>query len=595
MSQENINSPLLGDQQSETEHRRRNYGSSASLESTNSQRRNNNRDLSSSDDQRSTLSFFQKVGFGLGHVYNDLCAGVWFSYTLLFMQAALLLPAVEAGALVMIGQVGDALATPIIGLLTDRFGTKRQWHIAGTILVFLSFPMIFSLCPYCSTAPKWWPALYFGIFIILFQFAWACVQITHFALISEMSLTQKDRSDLTSVRYAGSVCSSVIVYVITWCMLRSHSGKTNGDNIGPNDAFRFRDISLILTLIGTTMTVLFHFSLALSGYEKRRLCSSNLIAEENQDVNTDVNRRKSVNESSSTITVGENSGEDDNVISPSTSQADPSKLRKPPLVRINFFKTKALYQNGFLYVFARLFMTTSMIYLPLWLDERAWDPTNSTDIGPFLPTGNSTIKINDLNNGFLTPMTPVLFTIKDIVNKIGVEHLATVPLASFLSSFLTSVILKQYNNQLGNRLSFLIGSVIGLGACIWIALAHSTDITPYMLYSVAMLFGAGSSITMISSICIIAEMIGRHVYQGGFIYSVVTFADKFITGIVIVIIESLKCKDRTQCPQYYKSILAYGCGLAAVLGMVVLLTTVCNGKRRNQLSNQNDESSNLVI
>lgn len=81
--------------------------------------------------QRSTLRIVEKIGFGLGHVYNDLCAGVWFSYTLLFMQGALGMPAAEAGALVMLGQVGDAIATPIVGFLTDKYGTKRQWHIAG--------------------------------------------------------------------------------------------------------------------------------------------------------------------------------------------------------------------------------------------------------------------------------------------------------------------------------------------------------------------------------------------------------------------------------------------------------------------------------
>jgi hypothetical protein len=81
----------------------------------------------------STLNFFEKIGYGLGHVYNDLAAGVWFSYTLLFMQGALSMSATVAGALVMFGQVGDAIATPIVGLLADKYGTKRGWHIAGEV------------------------------------------------------------------------------------------------------------------------------------------------------------------------------------------------------------------------------------------------------------------------------------------------------------------------------------------------------------------------------------------------------------------------------------------------------------------------------
>lgn len=89
------------------------------------------------DPMKSTLSILQRIGFGLGHVFNDLCAGVWFSYTLLYMQGALQMPGSEAGALVMVGQVGDALATPIIGILVDKYGTKRKWHIAGKLSLIL--------------------------------------------------------------------------------------------------------------------------------------------------------------------------------------------------------------------------------------------------------------------------------------------------------------------------------------------------------------------------------------------------------------------------------------------------------------------------
>lgn len=105
---------------------------------TSSQTNDSNNGSLPIDQMKSTLSFLQKIGFGLGHVYNDLCAGVWFSYTLLFMQGALQMPGAEAGALVMIGQVGDAIATPIIGILADKFGTKRKWHIAGNIAQQLS-------------------------------------------------------------------------------------------------------------------------------------------------------------------------------------------------------------------------------------------------------------------------------------------------------------------------------------------------------------------------------------------------------------------------------------------------------------------------
>lgn len=91
-------------------------------------------DQSLSDQTMSTISVWSKIGYGLGHVYNDLCAGVWFSYLLLFMKNALKMPGTEAGGMMMLGQVGDALATPIVGYLVDRYGTKQRWHLFGKFL-----------------------------------------------------------------------------------------------------------------------------------------------------------------------------------------------------------------------------------------------------------------------------------------------------------------------------------------------------------------------------------------------------------------------------------------------------------------------------
>ncbi|XP_053668428.1 major facilitator superfamily domain-containing protein 12-like [Anopheles marshallii] len=479
-------------------------------------------------DKRSTLKMCEKIGYGLGHVYNDLCAGIWFSYTLLFMQGALGMPAAEAGAMVMLGQVGDAIATPIVGLLTDRYGTKRQWHIAGTFIVFLTFPMIFSLCPWCSVAPHWWEILYFVIVILAFQFGWPIVQVTHLAMIPELSRTQKDRSDLTAIRHSVSIVSNVVVYIVTWAVLRS---RTSTDNqIGPGDAYRFRDISLILTLVGVSMSVLFNFSLTFSGYEHRRntALQHNIIRPSGPQAETNIEQVK--HEQTKANGSQHSTG--------SSTVLDTIVERKP---KKNFFKSPLLYQNALLYVFSRLFMTTSLVYMPLWLDERAYQP----DVTP-------------------------------AENNANVEHLATVPLVSFLASFVASLLLKYTNRFIGNSWVYFIGSIISTSVCLWVALTPgSGSFSTLSLFLIASLFGAGNSITMISSLCITADMIGKHADQGGFIYSAVTFADKLITGVVVVIIESVKCHDRSECPEYYRGVLSYGCGLAAVLGCLTLATLPC--------------------
>ncbi len=229
------------------------------------------------------------------------------------------------------------------------------------------------------------------------------------------------------------------------------------------------------------MTVCFHFSLSVSGYSLRR----------QQALDHNQRRRRS-SDTRDLVDTEESTG-------PQT-----------PRRQKNFLKSPLLYQNAFLYVFARLFMTTALIYIPLWLDER---------------TGTNESKVD-----FAIGET-------DAANK-SVEHIATVPLVSFLSSFLASMAMK-YSNRIGHRASYLLGTMIGISGCAWVALAAPPTSSSIHLYGIAFLMGTGSSVTMISSLCITADMIGRHADQSGFIYSAVTFADKLITGVVVVVIEAL--------------------------------------------------------
>lgn len=57
------------------------------------------------------LTLAQKAAYGVGHVLNDICAALWFSYTLLFMQLVLKIPATTSGALLLVGQCDAARPT----------------------------------------------------------------------------------------------------------------------------------------------------------------------------------------------------------------------------------------------------------------------------------------------------------------------------------------------------------------------------------------------------------------------------------------------------------------------------------------------------
>ncbi len=96
------------------------------------------------------LPGLRMFAYSIGHVLNDLCASMWFSYLLVFFHYVLEFSNTDAGFIMLLGQIADAISTPLIGLESDRtngfFGyTKRKsWHLIGSVYrITFSFILVF--------------------------------------------------------------------------------------------------------------------------------------------------------------------------------------------------------------------------------------------------------------------------------------------------------------------------------------------------------------------------------------------------------------------------------------------------------------------
>lgn len=86
-----------------------------------------------------SLRWFAFMSYGVGHVLNDLVASMWFTYALVFYHYVMKLSSINAGAVMLVGQLTDAVATAAIGVLsdnvnvicTDRYGRRKTWHLFG--------------------------------------------------------------------------------------------------------------------------------------------------------------------------------------------------------------------------------------------------------------------------------------------------------------------------------------------------------------------------------------------------------------------------------------------------------------------------------
>ena len=68
----------------------------------------------------SSLPWSTRFVYGMGHILNDLCAVLWFTYLLLFLEKVIGLDGVYAGVVLLSGQIADGLVTVPIGYLSDN-------------------------------------------------------------------------------------------------------------------------------------------------------------------------------------------------------------------------------------------------------------------------------------------------------------------------------------------------------------------------------------------------------------------------------------------------------------------------------------------
>ena len=168
---------------------------------------------------RPRLTIPRKLAYGVGHVFNDLCASMWFTYLVLFYHKVVELGNTYAGMLILIGQLADALATPVIGFLCDlthvRYGRRKLWHLIGTCMVAVSLFFFWHKCLGCKDQVLWIKMIYFSIPIIIFQFGWASVQISHLSLIPELTSDKSERVGLNAIRYSRTVAHLILFYTPT--------------------------------------------------------------------------------------------------------------------------------------------------------------------------------------------------------------------------------------------------------------------------------------------------------------------------------------------------------------------------------------------
>lgn len=472
------------------------------------------------------LNRTELICFALGTVLNDLTAACWFTYLLIYLEDTLYFDPTVAGVVVLVGQISDAIATPLVGLGSDmsdgkilfngawHLDRRTLWHLVGTCLVIVFYTLIWTVECCSGQSNHGWNAVYYAIGAAIFNFGWASVQVSHLALTGDLSKDEDCRTRINSARHSFSIISSLLVFA-SYLVLIETVHPT-----GEKSADKFHYLAAIVLVVGIATSIVFYWIMNKITYKREFYSSSDFflqsddptaylalnelhlqISGTNSEISQDedtkdyskIRTEETIRESiSASCIVGGDNESQTTASDPflGVSQRDPTFEDELVQNWTDWLKEPKFYMVGAIYMLSRLAMNITMVYMSFYLVK--------------------TLEMDD-------------------------AALALVPATMYLSSFLTTLRLEKMNKKLGRNKSFYFGALANIIASVLCAFFGTQDIPQdNYVYIAFVIFGFGTAVTIVGSLSIIADLVGENLKWGAFVYGVMSFADKLAAGVVII-------------------------------------------------------------
>lgn len=151
------------------------------------------------------MKLSEKIGYGLGDMSSSM---FWklFSYFLPFFYSNVFgLSLADAGVLMLVTRIWDAVSDPMMGILADR--TKTRWGKYRPYLLFFALP--FAICGVLLfTTPENGKTVWAYVTYIMMMTVYTGINVPYGSLLNVMTADSDEKSVLSSYRmffaYAGS-------------------------------------------------------------------------------------------------------------------------------------------------------------------------------------------------------------------------------------------------------------------------------------------------------------------------------------------------------------------------------------------------------
>jgi len=161
------------------------------------------------------LKLRTKIAYGMGDIYGGGGATIISMYYMYFLVEVVRLNPALAGTAFLISKIWDAVTDPFMGIISDntrtRFGRRRPYFLAGIILIFISFVLMWTPVGFQKEGSKF-------IFVLLaylfFSTVYTMVMVPYNALATELTSDYDQRTKLSTYRMIFSNIAGILAGVL---------------------------------------------------------------------------------------------------------------------------------------------------------------------------------------------------------------------------------------------------------------------------------------------------------------------------------------------------------------------------------------------
>ena len=207
------------------------------------------------------------INYSYANIYMGGAGYIISMYFTIFLTDVVNLSLNQAGIIVMIATVWDAVTDPVMGIITDRTRSKtgkhRRYLLWGIPLMVLSYTLLWNSYGLDAKSSPTTATLYFVLVYMLYKTAYTVIGVPHTAMLPELAPDYNLRTQYNSVGYLFNSAGMVPAFGIAVLILSIFGSN---DNLTSASRMPF-------LIIGITLSVFFGFAVFMT-YAKTREPSS---------------------------------------------------------------------------------------------------------------------------------------------------------------------------------------------------------------------------------------------------------------------------------------------------------------------------------